>query len=168
MELQGHISSHILSEIELLADDIGIIHNGILIEENSLAELQQKNTKYIQLQVSDPAKATLLLERKFQVNQYSVQDNDMLRIYDTSLDLAEINKALMLEDISVMGSQLCNDTLEDYFKKITGKPFRFPSGKRKGCFHVIWSIVYLLGYTDQPAAQTSNSIFNSGKPNPLI
>lgn len=36
------ISSHILSEIALLADDIGIIDHGILLEEESLAELEQK------------------------------------------------------------------------------------------------------------------------------
>ena len=36
------ISSHILSEISLLADDIGIIDHGALLEEESLAELEQK------------------------------------------------------------------------------------------------------------------------------
>lgn len=36
------ISSHILSEIALLADDIGIIDHGKLLEEESLAELEQK------------------------------------------------------------------------------------------------------------------------------
>ena len=36
------ISSHILSEISLLADDIGIIDHGALLEEESLAELKQK------------------------------------------------------------------------------------------------------------------------------
>lgn len=36
------ISSHILSEIALLADDIGIIDHGALLEEESLAELEQK------------------------------------------------------------------------------------------------------------------------------
>ncbi|WMM23580.1 ABC transporter ATP-binding protein [Tissierella sp. MB52-C2] len=114
------ISSHILSEISLLADDIGIIHNGVLLEENSLAELQKKNSKYIQLQVSDTAKATLVLERRFSVKEYSVQDDHTLRIYNTTLDMAEINKALMMENISVISSQICKDTLEDYFKKVTG------------------------------------------------
>lgn len=114
------ISSHILSEIALLADDIGIIHNGVLLEENSLAELQKKNSKYILLQVSDTAKATLVLERQFHVKEYSVQDPHTLRLYDAALDMAEINKTLMMENISVVSSQLCNDTLEDYFKKITG------------------------------------------------
>ena len=36
------ISSHILSEISLLADDIGIIDHGALLEEESLVELEQK------------------------------------------------------------------------------------------------------------------------------
>lgn len=36
------ISSHILSEIELLADDIGIIDKGILLEEESMKELAKK------------------------------------------------------------------------------------------------------------------------------
>ena len=36
------ISSHILSEIALLADDIGIIDHGVLLEEESLQQLEQK------------------------------------------------------------------------------------------------------------------------------
>ena len=34
--------------------------------------------------------------------------------------MGEVNKVLVMQDITVMGSLLCNDTLEDYFKKITG------------------------------------------------
>ena len=61
------ISSHILSEIALLADDIGIIDHGVLLEENSMNELQKKNSKYILLQVSDIPKTSLVLERQFGV-----------------------------------------------------------------------------------------------------
>ena len=114
------ISSHILSEIELLADDIGIIDHGVLLEESSMEELQKRNSRYILLQVSDIPKAVTLLERQFAVQDYSVEDDHTLRLYDTSLDMAAVNKALMLQDVSVISSSLCNDTLEDYFKKITG------------------------------------------------
>ncbi|MCB7305920.1 ABC transporter ATP-binding protein [Bariatricus massiliensis] len=114
------ISSHILSEISLLADDIGIIDNGVLLEESSMSELEKRNSKYILLQVSDVPKTILTLERQFHVKDYSVQDEHTLRIYDTSLDMGEINKTLILQDITVISSGLCNDTLEDYFKKITG------------------------------------------------
>lgn len=114
------ISSHILSEISLLADDIGIIDQGILLEESSMDELEKKNCKYIQLQVSDISKASLILERQFQLKDYSVQDKHTLRLYDTSLDIGEINKTLITQNVTVISAGLFNDTLEDYFKKITG------------------------------------------------
>ena len=112
--------SDILSEIALLADDIGIIDHGKLLEESSMEELERKNSKYILLHVSDVPKASLILERQFHLKDYSVQDEQMLRLYDTSVDMAAVNKALMMQDVAVINSQLCNDTLEDYFKKITG------------------------------------------------
>ncbi len=114
------ISSHILSEIALLADDVGIIDHGVLLEENSMRELEEKNRKCILILVSDVSKAALILEQEFHLTDYSIQDQQTIRIYDTSLDVAAINKAFMLKDIAVMGSQVCNDTLEDYFKRITG------------------------------------------------
>lgn len=114
------VSSHILSEIQLLADDIGIIDHGVLLEESSMRELEKKNSKYILLQVSDVPKTSLILEQQFQLKDYSVQDEHTLRLYDTSLDMGAINKALVVQDVTVISSGLCNDTLEDYFKKITG------------------------------------------------
>ena len=83
-------------------------------------DLEKKNRKYIQLQVSDVPKASLILERQFHVTDYAVQDEHNLRLYDTALDMAAINKALVVQDVAVISSQICNDTLEDYFKQITG------------------------------------------------
>ena len=85
-----------------------------------MEELEKKNRKYILLEVSDVPKATLILERQFGLKDYSVQGDQTLRIYDTALDMAAVNKALVMQNIAVASSQLCNDTLEDYFKKITG------------------------------------------------
>ncbi|MNJ02527.1 hypothetical protein D3C73_1625120 [compost metagenome] len=49
-----------------------------------------------------------------------MDDDHTIRLFDTQTDIAQVNKALMLSDIDVSASQLCNDTLEDYFRKITG------------------------------------------------
>lgn len=114
------ISSHILSEIALLADDVGILDQGVLLEESSMEELKKRNAKYILLEVSDIPKTLLILERNFQVQDYSVQDEHTLRIYDTSLNVGELNKSLVLNHITVIGAGLYNNTLEDYFKSITG------------------------------------------------
>ena len=96
------ISSHILSEIALLADDVGILDQGVLLEESSMEELKKRNAKYILLEVSDIPKTLLILERNFQVQDYSVQDEHTLRIYDTSLNVGELNKSLVLNHITAV------------------------------------------------------------------
>ena len=114
------ISSHILSEITLLADTVGIIDKGVLLEESSMEELNKKNRKYIMLEVSDVSKTTIVLEKEFGITNYSVEDNNHVKIYSHGLNMAKINKSLVMNGISVASSQTCNDSLEDYFKKITG------------------------------------------------
>ena len=44
----------------------------------------------------------------------------LLFLASDKVDMGEVNKVLVMQDITVMSSLLCNDTLEDYFKKITG------------------------------------------------
>ncbi|XKR51249.1 ABC transporter ATP-binding protein [Enterococcus faecalis] len=114
------ISSHILSEIEQLADDIGIINNGELLEEGSLEELKQKNNKYIHFIVSNTSEAALILENDFQISDFQIIDNRQLKIYDTSLSVATINRTFILRDLEVSEARLREDTLEDYFKRVTG------------------------------------------------
>jgi ABC-type multidrug transport system ATPase subunit len=42
------ISSHILSEIEQMADTIGVMHEGKVIEEIRMEELRKRNRHYIE------------------------------------------------------------------------------------------------------------------------
>lgn len=114
------ISSHILSEISLLADDIGIIHQGVLLEEESLAEMERKNGKYIHFVVSDTAQASRMLERNFGVKKFLVENNHSLRIYDGNLSVASLNRAFIENGLEVSEAHISEDTLEDYFKRITG------------------------------------------------
>ncbi|HIW81586.1 MAG TPA: ABC transporter ATP-binding protein [Candidatus Acetatifactor stercoripullorum] len=114
------ISSHILSEIALLADDVGIIDHGALIEENTMKALEKKNRKYILLRVGDMSKAMLILEQKFHVMDFNMTDDHTVCLYDSSLDMPAINKSLVGHDVDVISTQICNDTLEDYFIRITG------------------------------------------------
>jgi len=99
---------------------LGIIDHGVLLEESSMSDLEKKNSKYIFLQVSDVSRASLILERQFHLKDYSVQDDHTLRLYDISLNMRAVNKELVVQDFIVISSGFCNDTLEDYFKKITG------------------------------------------------
>lgn len=114
------ISSHNLSEISLITDYIGIIHKGILLEESSYMELEKKNGNYIFLQVSSSSEAIRILEQHFGISNYLIDSDSTIRIYGTDRDPAELNYALTTNNIAVSALQVCNDSLEDYFKKITG------------------------------------------------
>lgn len=114
------ISSHILSEISLLADDIGIIDHGVLLEEESLAELEHKNSKYIHFVVSDATQAARIVERNFHTRNFAVEDDHSLRIYDTELQVSAINCSFIQNGLEVSEAHTCEDSLEDYFRRVTG------------------------------------------------
>lgn len=114
------ISSHILSEIALLADDIGIIDKGRLLEEGSLAELEERNNKYVQFTLSNSEKAAGLLTLHFKTQKFELEDDHRLRLLDLSLPLPAINRCLMEHGVDISEVHVCEDTLEDYFKKVTG------------------------------------------------
>lgn len=114
------ISSHILSEISLLADDIGIIDHGRLLEEESMEELERKNARFIHFGVTNAQKAGEILGSRFRCRQFQLADAGNLYLYDTSQPVEKINQAFVEAGIGVREAHLCEDTLEDYFKRITG------------------------------------------------
>ena len=114
------ISSHILSEISLLADDVGIIGHGRLLEEESLKELEAKNAKYIHFCVSDAQKAAQVIAAAFRSKDIQLADANNLYLYDTALPVARINRSFIEAGIDIQEAHLCEKTLEDYFKVITG------------------------------------------------
>ena len=47
------VSSHILSEIESIADTVGIIHHGRMRKEISMRDIEESNLNYIEVTVLD-------------------------------------------------------------------------------------------------------------------
>lgn len=114
------ISSHILSEISLLADDIGIIDHGVLLEEESLADLEAKSNKHVHFALSDTAQAARILEQDFHENQFSIQNDHDLRLHNLDLPVGRIITAFVENDLEVWEAHTCEESLEDYFKRVTG------------------------------------------------
>lgn len=122
-DLQGKtilISSHILSEIALLSDDVGIIDHGVLLEEESLKELEQKNRHYFHFTVSDSRIAEQVLQAGFQTTDYIVCDQNNIQLMDVNMPASAIVRAFVQQGLEVSEAHLCEDTLEDYFKRVTG------------------------------------------------
>ncbi len=114
------ISSHILSEISLLANDIGIIDHGVLLEEESLSELERKSSRHIHFTISDTAQAARILERRFNETQFSIQDDHNLLLYNLDIPVGSIVTAFVENGLEVSEAHTCEESLEDYFKRVTG------------------------------------------------
>ena len=114
------ISSHILSEIALLADDSGIIDHGVLLVEESLTELENKNRHYIQFGVSDSKTAARILQNDLRIQNFKVCDQHILQVMDVNVPIALINRTFIQNGLEVSEAHMCEDTLEDYFKQVTG------------------------------------------------
>ena len=114
------ISSHILSEIALLADDIAIIDHGVLLVEESLTELENKNRHYIQFGVSDSKTAARILQNDLRIQNFKVCDQHILQVMDVNVPIALINRTFIQNGLEVSEAHMCEDTLEDYFKQVTG------------------------------------------------
>jgi bacitracin transport system ATP-binding protein len=114
------ISSHNLSEIEQIADIIGVMHEGRLIEEVAMQELLERNRQYLEFVVSDENKACLLLEQKFQLTDYSVHENRSIRIYTNFEMRSTFNLCFVENGISVFKIIISEERLEDYFSNLIG------------------------------------------------
>lgn len=114
------ISSHILSEVALLADDIGIIDHGVLLEEESLADLEAKSERYVRFTVSDMGRAAEVLNGVFHENQFTVQDGHHLRLDSAKVPVAKIVSAFVQYGLEVSEAATVEESLEGYFKRVTG------------------------------------------------
>lgn len=114
------ISSHVLNEIEQLADVIGVINKGKLLEETNLQELYRHRRRYAEFEVSDVNKAAMVLERQFHISDYAIMDNGILRLYDKLDSRAEINSFFAKEGIAVANLSIGTGKLEDYFAELVG------------------------------------------------
>ena len=112
------ISSHILSEVDLIADTIGIIQHGKLLTELPIEEIHKHQTEYIRLQVDNVTHAAALLEQ-MGITDFSVLDKEYIRIYGSDVSGKVLSKTLIENGVGLESLGRKHDTLEDYFFQLT-------------------------------------------------
>jgi len=112
------VSSHILGEIEQLADTIGVIKNGRLITEVSMEAVNRSQVDYIEVIVNDGKKAALILESTLNITNFKLIDDNCIRIYESTASQKVLSKTLIEHDIEIEGISKKSSSLEDYFLKL--------------------------------------------------
>lgn len=115
------ISSHILSEIESIADTVGVINHGIMIKEIAMKEMEQMSLAYVELSVVSTKKAAYVLSEKLHLTNFKIIEDGQIRIYDNRVSTQELSKVLTLNDVEIIALGRKAETLEDYFLKMTAE-----------------------------------------------
>ena len=113
------ISSHILSEVESIADTIGIINQGEMRKEISMKEISEMNTAYIQIGVANTKAAAYVLSDKLELKQFKIVDDRTIRVYDNGVSTNDISEALAQNRVEIDGIGKKAESLEDYFLRLT-------------------------------------------------
>lgn len=115
------ISSHILSEIESIADTVGVINHGMMMKEIGMKEIEQMSLAYVELSVTNTKKAAYVLSEKLHLTNFKITRDGQIRIYDNRVSTQEISKVLAQNDVPVVALGRKAETLEDYFLKMTAE-----------------------------------------------
>lgn len=108
------ISSHIVSEIESIADTIGILHQGKLIEEIPMDSLRKRHQSTIEMVVNDAKNAKQLLVEKFNAKVQIINTTN-LSIQNVQEKPSTLTKHLILHGIDVEKVEMLHQSLEEYF-----------------------------------------------------
>ncbi|MGA9226578.1 MAG: ABC transporter ATP-binding protein [Mesobacillus sp.] len=118
------VSSHLLSEMQLMCDRFAIIEHGKLIHISTMNEneaSEDKALRAVEIEVSNVNMASKLLKEKMPTVKISSIKDQRLTLSVEKEAIPEINKLLVMNDIDVYEILNVKATLEDRFLEITNK-----------------------------------------------
>ncbi|MFJ8066707.1 ABC transporter ATP-binding protein [Psychrobacillus sp. NPDC096426] len=109
------ISSHILTELKLLATRFVFIKNGVVVDDLSRESLEEKSRKQILITVDNSAKAARFLEQAYADIQFKVLPNQVIIIQNHVENGGDINRILVDNGVMVKEFRIEALNLEEYF-----------------------------------------------------
>ncbi len=113
------VSSHLLSEIDQMADQVAIIREGEMVFQDSLEALHSRSRHHLALRTSDnPAARTLLKERAVPCGE---EEGYLILPLLTDQDAGRLTRFLARNRVGVIRLEERQKSLEEIFLELTGK-----------------------------------------------
>lgn len=109
------VSSHLLAEVEQIADHVGLMHRGRLLAQGELAPMVGAHQR-LQVDVNDAPRAHAFLKNQ---GIASTSSSTTRLTLPSPADAAEINARLVSAGFAVSALHWVKPTLEDLFLKLT-------------------------------------------------
>lgn len=114
------ISSHILSELHLLATDYGIIHHGRMLQQLSAAQLEANCRTYLYIRTDNPDKSLEMIRSKWGAAECRLEQDGAVLLYGSPASSGEIATSLFEAGIEVRQLTPSGEKLEGYYTKLIG------------------------------------------------
>jgi len=112
------LSSHLLSEVQELANRVGIIHKGKLIAEGLVSELLTFEDRVIV--IAKPKNLVIEVLNNSNLVKSFTEDGDRFLVHINKENVANLNKEMVEKGIDVFALMPVRSTLEEFFINVTG------------------------------------------------
>ncbi|MCM3725246.1 ABC transporter ATP-binding protein [Neobacillus cucumis] len=115
------VSSHLLSEMEMMCDRIGIIQDGRLVDVQRVNEFVHEGTEVTYELEVIPAEKAMILLTVHHPNLKANHSRNGLTVELSKEEIPNLVKLLVADDISIFGIKEVGKTLEDRFLEVTSE-----------------------------------------------
>ena len=115
------LSSHLLNEVQITCDRVGVINKGRLVAEGTVDELRARGGAALLVRATPVDQARRLLESVVGQDKVQLQEN-LFRLAVDPSQAASINRGLVAEGVDVTELRTAEQSLEDVFLELTEKP----------------------------------------------
>src|SRR5713226_2356943 len=116
------LSSHLLNEVELTCDRVGVIAKGKLVAEGTVDELRARSGgRTLRIHATPLEQAQRLLESLLNPDQVRVIDGSLVLTVDPA-QAASINRRLVADGVDVSALRVDEQSLENVFLQLTEAP----------------------------------------------
>jgi len=116
------VSSHLLSEIEMLCSHVAVMNAGRIVAQGSLEELRNEEPTRLVVGTDEIDLAVELLKSR-DLGKVRIKGNQVVTEVANDFDVAEINQFLVTKGLPVTEIRLEKSSLEEKFVKLTGEGF---------------------------------------------
>ncbi len=114
------ISSHLLSEVQMICDRVAIINHGKMIKVATIQELIEEAAERVEWQVQPLETALDLLSQSNFVHDLREMDDERVQCRMPLEQIATLNRELVMDNVEVKSVRPITITLEDLFMELTG------------------------------------------------
>jgi ABC-type multidrug transport system ATPase subunit len=104
-----------------MASRVGVIRGGSLVAEFDREGLRERGREHVEVVVSDPPRAALVLEERLGLTDFAVCQEHLIRIYVPGSRISEINSALVADGIEVTRLTINAGTLEELLERLSSE-----------------------------------------------